>query len=183
MRPEKNARNNFNYCAQSFNRKRKSELIAARKIFCQTTTGDVFLSLTGFFLTLGVIKNTIPLNYSVSHSYILSVVAFDCGQKRSEPLLVTVEVKKACSTGWTGEFLETKLTMSKIKFHSAFELLLSESSGDIIDVASVVKSCQDYTAAMLLGEPGGASYILDFNWFYLQYFRNMINLFLSHKLI
>jgi len=50
----------------------------------------------------GVIKNTIPLNYSVSHSYILSVVAFDCGQKRSEPLLVTVEVKKACSTGWTG---------------------------------------------------------------------------------
>ena len=77
-----------------------------------------------FFLNLGVIKNTIPLNYSVSHSYILSVVAFDCGQKRSEPLLVTVEVKKACSTGWTGEFLETKLTMSKIKFHSAFELLL-----------------------------------------------------------
>ena len=69
-----------------------------------------------FFLNLGVIKNTIPLNYSVSHSYILSVVAFDCGQKRSEPLLVTVEVKKACSTGWTGEFLETKLTMSKIKF-------------------------------------------------------------------
>jgi len=30
------------------------------------------------------------------------VAAFDCGQKRSEPLLVTIEVKKACSTGWTG---------------------------------------------------------------------------------
>ena len=105
-------------------------------------------------LTLGVIKNTIPLNYSVSHSYILSVVAFDCGQKRSEPLLVTVEVKKACSTGWTGEFLETKLTMSKIKFQPLN--FFSESSGDIIDVASVAKSCQDYTAAMFLGEPGGA---------------------------
>ena len=96
---------------------------------------------------------------------------FDCGQKRSEPLLVTVEVKKACSTGWTGEFLETKLTMSKIKFHSAFELLLSESSGDIIDVASVVKSCQDYTAAMLLGEPGGASQCvkLELGWQYCVY--------------
>ena len=106
------------------------------------------------FLTLGVIKNTIPLNYSVSHSYILSVVAFDCGQKRSEPLLVTVEVKKACSTGWTGEFLETKLTMSKIKFQP-LNFFFSESSGDIIDVASVAKSCQDYTAAMFLGEPRG----------------------------
>jgi len=50
----------------------------------------------------GVIKNTEPLNYSVSHSYVLSVVAIDCGQKRSEPLLVNIEVKKACSTGWTG---------------------------------------------------------------------------------
>lgn len=50
----------------------------------------------------GVIKNTEPLNYSVSHSYVLSVVAVDCGQKRSEPLLVNIEVKKACSTGWTG---------------------------------------------------------------------------------
>ena len=81
-------------------------------------------------------------------------MAFDCGQKRSEPLLVTVEVKKACSTGWTGEFLETKLTMSKIKFQPLN--FFSESSGDIIDVASVAKSCQDYTAAMFLGEPGGA---------------------------
>ena len=95
------------------------------------------------------------MNYSVSHSYILSVVAFDCGQKRSEPLLVTVEVKKACSTGWTGEFLETKLTMSKIKFQP-LNFFFSESSGDIIDVAFVAKSCQDYTAAMFLGEPRGA---------------------------
>lgn len=39
----------------------------------------------------------------MSHNYILSVVAFDCGQKKSEPLLVTIEVKKACSTGWTGK--------------------------------------------------------------------------------
>lgn len=50
----------------------------------------------------GIIKNTVPLNFSQSHNYILTVVAFDCGHKKSEPLLVTVEVKKACSTGWTG---------------------------------------------------------------------------------
>ena len=87
-------------------------------------------------------------------------MAFDCGQKRSEPLLVTVEVKKACSTGWTGEFLETKLTMSEIKFQPLN--FFSESSGDIIDVASVAKSCQDYCGYVpggawgSLGEPGGA---------------------------
>ena len=52
----------------------------------------------------GVIRNTVVLNYSISHSYILSVVAFDCGMRRSEPLLVTVEVRQACNTGWTGEF-------------------------------------------------------------------------------
>ena len=44
--------------------------------------------------------------------------------------------------------------MSKIKFQPLN--FFSESSGDIIDVASVAKSCQDYTAAMFLGEPGGA---------------------------
>lgn len=59
---------------------------------------------------LGVIRNTAPLNYSVSHNYILSVVAFDCGHKRSEPLLVTIEVKKACSTGWTGKAIIISLT-------------------------------------------------------------------------
>ena len=44
--------------------------------------------------------------------------------------------------------------MSEIKFQPLN--FFSESSGDIIDVASVAKSCQDYTAAMFLGEPGGA---------------------------
>jgi len=50
----------------------------------------------------GVIGNTRPLNYSVSHSYVLSVVAHDCGGKESRPLLITVEVKHACNTGWSG---------------------------------------------------------------------------------
>ena len=66
------------------------------------------------FLFIGVISNTIALNFSVSHSYILSVVAFDCGQKRSEPLLVTVEVKKACSTGWSGKKLS--ISSESLKF-------------------------------------------------------------------
>ena len=60
--------------------------------------------LTYFLLSFaGTIRNTVPLNYSVSHSYILSVVASDCGGKKSEPLLVTVEVKQACNTGWNGK--------------------------------------------------------------------------------
>ena len=50
----------------------------------------------------GVISNTRALNYTESHSYVLSVVAQDCGLNKSKPLLVTVEVKQACSTGWSG---------------------------------------------------------------------------------
>ena len=62
-----------------------------------------FHLLSSSLLFAGIIKNTVPLNFSQSHNYILTVVAFDCGHKKSEPLLVTVEVKKACSTGWTGK--------------------------------------------------------------------------------
>jgi hypothetical protein len=66
----------------------------------------------------GVIRNTVVLNYSVSHSYILSVVAYDCGMRRSEPLLVTVEVRQACNTGWTGKLgrLMPKQIGEKIAF-------------------------------------------------------------------
>ena len=62
----------------------------------------IFIKLCIFIL--GVIRNTRVLNYTESHSYVLSVVAQDCGLNKSKPLLVTVEVKKACSTGWSGNF-------------------------------------------------------------------------------
>ena len=55
---------------------------------------------------------------------------------------------------WWVSWNEIDNAMSKIKFQPLN--FFSESSGDIIDVASVSKSCQDYTAAMFLGEPGGA---------------------------
>ena len=61
------------------------------------------MHLTLLFCFAGVIGNTRPLNYSVSHSYVLSVVAHDCGGKESRPLLITVEVKHACNTGWSGK--------------------------------------------------------------------------------
>ena len=54
------------------------------------------------FALPGVIRNTQPLNYSVSHNYVLSVVAHDCGGKESRPILITVEVKHSCNTGWSG---------------------------------------------------------------------------------
>ena len=63
----------------------------------------------------GVIRNTVVLNYSVSHSYILSVVAYDCGMRRSEPLLVRVEVKKACNTGWTGKSLTYRQKVYRVR--------------------------------------------------------------------
>jgi uncharacterized membrane protein YqhA len=74
----------------------------------QITLSVITLSGTHCFQNMfsisGVIRNTVVLNYSISHSYILSVVAYDCGMRRSEPLLVTVEVRQACNTGWTGTF-------------------------------------------------------------------------------
>ncbi|XP_032793848.1 calsyntenin-1 [Daphnia magna] len=50
----------------------------------------------------GVIRNTEPLDYEKNHNHILQVVAFDCGMKRSEPVLVSVKVNRVCRLGWTG---------------------------------------------------------------------------------
>ncbi|KFD70385.1 hypothetical protein M514_06888 [Trichuris suis] len=47
----------------------------------------------------GVLKNSQPLNYSAVHNYILSVVAYDCGLRRSEPMLLTVRVNPICVEG------------------------------------------------------------------------------------
>ncbi len=44
-----------------------------------------------------------PLNYSSSHSYVLSVLATDCSGKTStSPLLVVVEVRQRCGREWNG---------------------------------------------------------------------------------
>lgn len=48
----------------------------------------------------GKIKNTEPLDWDKSINHILSVVAYDCGMKRSKPVLVTIKVKRVCRLGW-----------------------------------------------------------------------------------
>lgn len=49
----------------------------------------------------GKIRNTEPLDWEKSHNHILSVVAYDCGMKRSKnPVLVTIKVKRVCRLGW-----------------------------------------------------------------------------------
>lgn len=50
----------------------------------------------------GVLRNRLPLNYTQSHSHIVSVVAHDCGMRESKPTLVTVKVRRQCTPGWTG---------------------------------------------------------------------------------
>ncbi|GMT13769.1 hypothetical protein PFISCL1PPCAC_5066, partial [Pristionchus fissidentatus] len=50
----------------------------------------------------GVIHNTAPLNASTAHSYILTVIAQDCGMRKSKSALVTVNVKQACVEGVSG---------------------------------------------------------------------------------
>ncbi|CAG0917675.1 unnamed protein product [Notodromas monacha] len=48
----------------------------------------------------GILKNTEPLNYERSHNHILSVVAYDCGMRRSEPVMVNIKVNRVCHIGW-----------------------------------------------------------------------------------
>uniref|UniRef100_A0A0K8SB61 Cadherin domain-containing protein n=1 Tax=Lygus hesperus TaxID=30085 RepID=A0A0K8SB61_LYGHE len=50
----------------------------------------------------GTIRNTEPLDYERSHNHILSVVAYDCGMKQSQPIMVTVKVNRICKVGWKG---------------------------------------------------------------------------------
>ena len=76
------------------------------QVFPTLALNNSFLSHTLDYF-LGVIRNTRVLNYSESHSYVLSIVAEDCGLTKSKPLLVTVEVKQACNTGWTGIILNS----------------------------------------------------------------------------
>jgi calsyntenin 1 len=59
-------------------------------------------------LTPGVIRNTEPLDYEKNHNHILQVVAFDCGMKRSDPVLVSVKVNRVCRLGWTGKKITTR---------------------------------------------------------------------------
>ncbi|KJH52597.1 cadherin domain protein [Dictyocaulus viviparus] len=50
----------------------------------------------------GILRNIKPLNYSVAKSYILTVVAIDCGMRRSKSALITINVKETCIQGHTG---------------------------------------------------------------------------------
>uniref|UniRef100_A0A1I7XTZ8 CA domain-containing protein n=1 Tax=Heterorhabditis bacteriophora TaxID=37862 RepID=A0A1I7XTZ8_HETBA len=47
----------------------------------------------------GILRNTQPLNYTQTKSYILTVVAIDCGMRRSKSALVTVNVEETCVQG------------------------------------------------------------------------------------
>jgi len=44
----------------------------------------------------GILSNIIPLNYSEAQSHILTVVAHDCGMRRSKSTLITVNVLPKC---------------------------------------------------------------------------------------
>ena len=50
----------------------------------------------------GVVSNTEPLDFEKSHNHILSVVAYDCGMKRSQPIMLNVKVNRVCHLGWKG---------------------------------------------------------------------------------
>ena len=47
---------------------------------------------------------TEPLNTEDYVNEVFSVVAFDCADMRSDPVLVTVSVEKKCTPGWKGMY-------------------------------------------------------------------------------
>lgn len=47
-------------------------------------------------------RNTRPLNYTQAKSYILTIVAHDCGMRQSKSTLVTINVHEACVDGVHG---------------------------------------------------------------------------------
>lgn len=59
--------------------------------------------MSSFLKIAGTIRNTEPLDYERSHNHILSVVAYDCGMKQSQPVMVTVKVNRICKVGWKGK--------------------------------------------------------------------------------
>lgn len=54
------------------------------------------------FIYQGVLRNTRPLNYTQAKSYILTIVAHDCGMRQSKSTLVTINVHEACLDGIHG---------------------------------------------------------------------------------
>ena len=57
------------------------------------------------------------MNYSSSHSFVLSVVAFDCQQRMSDtPLIVVVKVTQPCQTGWTGTYVRDRTVENESVF-------------------------------------------------------------------
>jgi len=52
--------------------------------------------------SVGMLRTTEPLDYSVKHNFILEVKAEDCGGRMSDKLLVNIVVKPACHSGWKG---------------------------------------------------------------------------------
>lgn len=51
----------------------------------------------------GRIKNTEPLSWENAPNHILTVVAYDCGMKRSKPATVNIKVNRVCRIGWKGK--------------------------------------------------------------------------------
>ena len=56
-----------------------------------------------YILFPGNVKNTKPLYYREMHSYIIQVVAKDCGNKKSKPISINIRIKEVCKNGWKGK--------------------------------------------------------------------------------
>ncbi|KAK0394988.1 hypothetical protein QR680_001047 [Steinernema hermaphroditum] len=65
----------------------------------------------------GVLRNTRALNYTDTHSYILTILAHDCGMKKSKSTLVTVNVRPKCANDLVniGENIELSGDSENIK--------------------------------------------------------------------
>jgi hypothetical protein len=74
----------------------------------------------------GILSNIVPLNYSDAQSHILTVVAHDCGMRRSKSTLITVNVLPKCISKING--------LKEVEYASGKQPIASEAE---------VKFCRD----------------------------------------
>lgn len=90
----------------------------------------------------GILSNIVPLNYSEAQSHILTVVAHDCGMRRSKSTLVTINVLPKCHSKLTG--------IGKFEYTSGEQFLLPGSEVKFCETQDSTVCEQEQVEAKLI---------------------------------
>ncbi|XP_078695985.1 calsyntenin-1-like isoform X8 [Branchiostoma floridae x Branchiostoma belcheri] len=120
----------------------------------------------------GIISNTEPLQYVDGHNYILTVTAYDCGQRRADlDVLVTITVKEQCHPGWKDfqkrieyePFSGTKALLPKVYLETCGEEVSDITTTFTLETSHIGKGCDrdTYSSSSLLKLCGASQGSID----------------------